>query len=171
MEDAVEALYMAAAVLLLLIALTVSISSFTKAKVQVEEINESETGIDLAQDESGQYINYMSKKNDENRIVGADTVISSIRRISRESYTIYIERKAVNKLSGFETEGDFLKLGTAGTNYKNLTNEKIGQIYEAIKGKYFEEKIGIYQEKTSNGVSSANKQTHRIITYVQKPIT
>ena len=171
MEDAVEALYMAAAVLLLLIALTVSISSFTKAKVQVEEINESETGIDLAQDASGQYINYMSKNNDENRIVGSDTVISSIRRISRESYTIYIERKAVNNLSGFKTEGDFLKLGTAGTNYKNLTNEKIGQIYEAIKGKYFEEKIGIYQEKTSNGVSSANKQTHRIITYVQKPIT
>ena len=66
MEDAVEALYMAAAVLLLLIALTVSISSFTKAKVQVEEINESETGIDLAQDESGQYINYMSKNNDKN---------------------------------------------------------------------------------------------------------
>ena len=83
MEDAVEALYMAAAVLLLLIALTVSISSFTKAKVQVEEINESETGIDLAQDESGQYINYMSKNNDKNRSVGADTVISSIRRISR----------------------------------------------------------------------------------------
>lgn len=170
MEDAVEALYMAAAVLLLLIALTVSISSFTKAKVQVEEINESETGIDLAQDESGQYINYMSKNNDKNRSVGADTVISSIRRISRESYTIYIDGDAAN-LSGFKTEGGFLKLGTAGTNYKNLTNEKIGQIYEAIKGKYFEEKIGIYQEKTSNGVSSANKQTHRIITYVQKPIT
>ena len=115
MEDAVEALYMAAAVLLLLIALTVSISSFTKAKVQVEEINESETGIDLAQDESGQYINYMSKNNDKNRSVGADTVISSIRRISRESYTIYIDGDAA-KLSGFKTEGGFLKLGTAGTN-------------------------------------------------------
>ena len=107
------------------------------------------------------------KNNDKNRSVGADTVISSIRRISRESYTIYIDGDAAN-LSGFKTEGGFLKLGTAGTNYKNLTNEKIGQIYEAIKGKYFEEKIGIYQEKTSNGVSSANKQTHRIITYVQK---
>ena len=52
-----------------------------------------------------------------------------------------------------------------------VLNENIEKIYKAIKGKYFEEKIGIYQEKTSNGVSSANKQTHRIITYVQKPIT
>lgn len=171
MEDAVEALYMAAAVLLLLIALTVSISSFTKAKVKVEQMNEAETGIDLAKDDTGQYINYMSKTSG-NRIVGADTVISTIRRISRESYTIYISGEARSLAtaqdSGFEKENEFLKLGTAGTNYKNLNNQKIAQIYNAIKNHTYEEKIGIYQENTATGVATANKQTHRIITYIQQ---
>lgn len=172
MDDAVEALYMSAAVLLLLIALTVSISAFTKVKIQVEQINEQETGIELAKDDSGNYINYFSE-GDGNRIVGADTVISSIRRISRESYTIYISGNVTNLYGGasdydYEKENingiKYLKLSTAGTNYKNL-DEKIEEIYDKIKGKTFEEKIGIFQEKTADGVSSANKQTHRIITY------
>lgn len=171
MDDAVEALYMSAAVLLLLIALTVSISAFTKVKIQVEQINEQETGIELAKDDSGNYINYFSESNG-NRIVGADTVISSIRRISRESYTIYISGNAT-KVSEYDYEKEningikYLILSTAGTNYKNL-DEKIEEIYTKIKGKTFEEKIGIFQEKTADGVSSANKQTHRIITYEEQ---
>ena len=90
MEDIVEALYMAAAMLTFVIALTVSMSSFTNIRSQIDEILFAETKVDLATDDAGNYINYRTSTNNANRIVGADTIISSMYRVKKENYVVYI---------------------------------------------------------------------------------
>ena len=180
MENVVEALYMAAAILILIVALTVSISSFTTLKGHIETIISSDDVVDLATEDENDphsYINYITETVDDVREVGAETVISSIRRVPRESYTVYIG--GLNSLTSSTNSNDFeyvngyLKISTDNTNYKNLTNKNMKQIYEEIKaqedaGYIFKEYIGVYQEDLQ-GVSEANRATYRVITYERVP--
>lgn len=101
MENAVDALIMAGSVLLLIIALSVSISSFTKLRVQVDEIVKTEQTVDLAKDEDGNYINYITNSADDVRTVKAETIISSIRRVPKENFVVCISFK-----NGTENELD-----------------------------------------------------------------
>ena len=77
MENVADALYMAAAVLILLGALAVSVSSFTKLKAQVQEIIEIDEKSDMAKDVDD-YINYIKSNTDVNRQVGVETIIPTI---------------------------------------------------------------------------------------------
>ena len=90
MENASDALIMAGQVLILIIALTVCISSFTTLRVGIDStINQTET-IKLAKD-SDLYINFIQSRNDgSTRIVGAETVVSSMYRAIKEDFTMYI---------------------------------------------------------------------------------
>lgn len=194
MENAVDALTMAASVLFLIIALTVSISSFTSLKSQVDEILSTEEETDLAIVEvtntdgstSYEYLNYVEMA-EETRTVTAETVISAIRRISRENYDIYIIGNSVSNISNVSSNfGDYyindgssidlssvygstsspvLYLTLTDDGYKYITNDNVKLIYDAIKGKSFQEYIGIW--RSGADVSDANKVTYRIITYVQ----
>ena len=222
MENAVQALIMAASVLLLIIALSVSISSLTSLKAQVQDIFLERDQVDLTTytitDQNGKkvinYANYIkSDSNLDVRTVNAETVISTIERMRKEEYTIYIKIKNAIPADFRNNFGALItKLGDENQKYGNaqlinkqdeiikldLTNQRlifynnerdengnlrikqklnenlISKLYSLLKqntnGKEneFKEYIGIFQYKTSQGVSEANKQTYKIITFVQQ---
>ena len=179
MENASEALIMAGQVLIFIIALSVCISSFSTLRVGIDNvINQTET-IQFAKDTDG-YINFIESKNDDaTRIVGAETVISSMYRAIKEDFTMYLKlqegtfngiKTVLGKnIDNYEVKyNDYeksIKITISNdANYRSNALLKKG-LYEKIKDKKFKEFLGEYQEKTNDGVSSENKQTKRIITY------
>lgn len=190
MENATEALLMAGAVLLLIIALTVNITSFTSLKKQVDEIVEQEEAINLATDENGDYINYIENA-DDIREVGVETILTSIRRMEREDYTIYIKydnlvdaiKSADEKKIAEKTKESLITKLSDTQKYKDedlieadkeivkisiseITNDLIELVQGVIGEHKFNEYIGIYQEKTNEGVLEDDIKTYRVITYV-----
>lgn len=183
MENATDALIMAASVLMLIIALTVSISSFSNLKSQVDDIITTSEQTDLAKDETGGYINYLKNSKDI-RVVGSETLIASIRRVEKENYKIYIVTATGDDL-GLETSRAVKQEYTNGSTTEILVNDgaeiieislsgknnDVSKIlnesfYNKVKNMKFKEYLGIYQNNTE--ASEENKETYRIITYVQQ---
>ena len=101
MENAVDALYMAGAVLILIIALSVSISSLMTLKSRTydivtmdEQINETS----YIEDGKLKYVNYITSDDMDVRIVGADAVTSALYRLVTEDYKIYIKLMMISLL-------------------------------------------------------------------------
>ena len=89
MENVSDALIMAGQVLIFIIALTICISSFTALRVGVDEVVGQTETVQMARDSQG-YINYIdSEKVNAARVVGAETVVSSMYRAIKENYVIY----------------------------------------------------------------------------------
>ncbi len=192
MENVSDALIMAGQVLIFIIALTVCISSFTTLRMGIDStINQTET-IKFAKDSDG-YINFIqSRDNGSTRIVGAETVVSSMYRAIKEDFIMYLELsnstfesvkikigeiiKEKNKDGVeigsykilYDTTNKWIKITIANdANYRANALLKNG-LYEIIKDKKFDERLGEYQENTNEGVSSENKKTYRIITYKEQ---
>lgn len=179
MENATDALVMAASVLLFMIALSIAISSFSTLKNHVDEIVTAKETIDLATNSDGSYINYFqAKENGDVRTVGPETVMSSVKRVIREPYSVYIQGKdgtILSALSQYDREianipidssTNMLEFSITGKNYQNINEDVMQQLYNAIKDKQFEEYLGIYQ--TNEDKASVNKQTYRTITFIEK---
>lgn len=187
MENITDALYMGTAVLIFILALTVGISSFSSVKTEVESMVNDREVEEMATDATGRYLNYIQAGTDV-RTVDASTVISSIRRVREESYTIYIsfkdntidslrdvfydtssEKKAVRQV--YDTSSNVIIpenqkiIEISLTNNKNIDKILCEQFYKKVKNKRFNEYLGTYQNK--NVTSSANKLTYRIITFVE----
>lgn len=174
MENATDALIMAGSVLLLIIALTVTISSLTALKTETQDMLNDRDQLLVTTDETG-YINYLKSgdKDSDTRIVGIETVMSSIRRMAKEDYTVYIETNdPISELNDdLKVKGDskFIKLSLSGVGNKYVNDKNVsGIIYNKLKLKKFKEYIGIYQNETAEGVSDANKATYKIITYKEQ---
>jgi len=184
MENASDALIIAGSVLLLIIALTVSISSFSNLKTQVDELVSTDEKLDYSTID-GEYLGYLkSKESTETRIVEVETIISAIRRIRGEGYTIYIEDNDIfnnSEISNyFEANGvvesDYrvnkgdlkaIKLSEAGSLHKCIEKSKTMENFYKIlmqNNKKYKEYVGVYQNNTE--VSSVNKTTYKIITFV-----
>lgn len=188
MENASDALIMAGQVLIFIIALTVCISSFTTIRVGIDNVIDQSETIKLAK-ESDLYVNYIQSR-DENstRIVGAETVVSSLYRSIKENYTLYLilseqyntikskfedynrideDSETHNKIVFQEANNQLIIKFTIGAGSNSIPNTllKIG-LYDEIKDRLFHEYLGEYQNNTE--VSSENKLTNRIITYVEK---
>ena len=191
MENASEALIMAGQVLLFIIALTICISSFTNLRAEADVLIGKDETVEMAKD-GDQYINYMqSKENDSIRTVDASAVVSSMYRILKGDYTIYLKLKNESDYNSLDskfinitqanhtiTTNDGTPLIDEGEQIIKIkigrdTNEKIssvlneGKLYDYIKDKKFSEYLGEYKESTGGAVSSAEKQTKRIITYIE----
>lgn len=181
MENANDAIIMAGSVLMLLIALAITISSLNSIKKETQDFIDQKNQLMMTSDENG-YINYLKSDNDDRyaiRTVGIETVLTSIRRMTKEDYTIYIEPKTA--ISGLESKYDALKvddvddnrntikLSLAGVRNRFVNDENLTKvlyaIYDSLKNAKFTEYIGVYQNKTIEGVSDANKSTYRILTY------
>ena len=154
MENATDALIMAGSVFLLIIALTVTISSLTALKTEVQDILNDRDQLLATTDESG-YINYLKSGGEEadTRIVGIETVMSSIRRMTKEDYTVYIKtNNPISELNNdLKVNGDssFIKLSLSGVGNKYVHDKNItGIIYNKLASSKFKEYIGIYQNKT-----------------------
>lgn len=182
MENATDALIMAGSVLIFLIALSVCVSSFTTLRAGIDRIVDQTETVDMAQN-SGEYINYIRRSN-AIRVVGAETVVSSMYRAKKENYVIYIVLKnSLTKSNEFEKRGMIVKIPDIKRSDNNIIINKsdnviklIGsydfdyilnelKLYESIKDKKFEEYLGVYQDNTD--ATEENKITYRIITYVE----
>lgn len=186
-----DALIMAGAVLIFVLALTVSMSSFTVMRTQIDEIVELDSRIDLAKNDKG-YLNYISTSPDnlDIRVVGIETIVSSMYRVAKENYVIYIKTKdyKYGDATGMYLKDEGLSSQSYGTEEIIKDDEKILQItingtnsdattllkdtdedgkglYNKLKDKKFKEYLGVYQENT--GASEANRTTYRVITYVE----
>lgn len=183
MENATDALIMAGSVLIFLIALSVCVSSFTTLRTEIDQIIEQTETVDMAQ-KNGEYVNYIKKSDDAIRVVGSETVVSSMYRAKKENYVIYIVLK--NRLwnsKEFEKIGMIVKIPDIKKSADNIIINKsvnviklIGSydfdyilnklnLYDSIKDKKFEEYLGVYQDNTD--ATEENKITYRIITYVE----
>ena len=180
MENANDAIIMAGSVLMLLIALAITISSLNSIKKETQDFIDQKNQLMMTSDENG-YINYLKSDNNDRyaiRTVGIETVLTSIRRMTKEDYTIYIEPKTA--ISGLESKYDALivdvdgnrnsvKMSLAGVRNRFVNDENLTKvlfaIYDSLKNAKFTEYIGVYQNKTIEGVSDANKSTYRILTY------
>lgn len=171
MENASEALIMAASVLIFIIALTVTISSFSEVRAGIDRmISQTET-VELAESSQG-YVNYMKANTDTTRVVGAETVVSSMYRSLKERYVVYIQledyssiKDKVTLLTSKENKQIF-KI-TLNTNDHILDDkETMKNFYNQIKDYIFTEYLGEYQ--SNSDVASENKPTYRIITYIQR---
>lgn len=91
-ENLSDAILMAGAMIIFIIALTFSMSSFRVVTKTIDEILQHDARIDLITDEHHNYLNYETAGGNESksRTVGIETVISSIYRISKENYIVYI---------------------------------------------------------------------------------
>lgn len=198
MENAVDALKIAGSVLLLIIALTVNISTFSRVKTEFEQIINNRENVKYAIDttkEGNTYVNYL-KSSGANyaRIVKIETIVSSIRRLRKENYKVYIVLNNINDVNSLSSDlkidlkydlkyGDvtlanagqtviFYQLGgiqgiwTENNNSENF-DKSISILYNELKGLDFVEYYGLYKEENAN-ISDAEKKDRKIITYVQK---
>ncbi len=192
MENASDALIMAGQVLIFIIALTICISSFTTLRVGIDGMMDETEIIKLSKD-SDLYINYIQSRDEgATRIVGSETVISSMYRAIKEDFTMYIEFKDNDLLNNLETELKNTRYDVYGNeippielirskdnlnrleiristnaNYRSHSILANG-FYKRIKNLKFKEYLGEYQENADPGVSSENKMVKRIITYVEQ---
>jgi len=192
MENAADALIMAGQVLIFIVALSVCISSFTTVREEVNRIIDEPETINLAKGSNG-YINYIqARDNNATRVVGIETIISSMYRAIKENYVIYIKLSNPNDynitITGIDTitatkditkkinntdttyisRGDTLMKITIGEDTNQDVNSILkaagGNFYDTLSDKNFYEFLGEYQD--NNNVTTENKQTYRIITYV-----
>lgn len=183
MENASDALVMAGQILIFIIALTVCISSFTTLRSEVNRIIGEPETIEFAKGSNG-YINYIeSKDNGSTRVVGAETVVSSMYRAIKENYVIYIKLNDYSSIGTTTATSNATKDVVINGETKIHSGEKIIKItigtgnnqqvnsilkngfYDGIKNSRFNEYLGEYQDNSE--ATSENKQVYRIITYVQ----
>lgn len=113
MENAVDALKIAFAVMVLVLALTVSIVSFNKAKATSDVI--------LYTKDETNYYEYQGAigKASENRIVGLETVIPTLYRYYKENYTVVFKQGNYNTDSGEFSNIEYLYI------YESVSNAKL----------------------------------------------
>jgi len=87
MENATDAMQMAAAVLIFVIALTISINSFGEARQTVQTL--------LKYNDREYDYTYVEEAGSTERIVGAETILPAIYRAYRENYKIVFENSSV----------------------------------------------------------------------------
>ncbi len=187
MESASEALIMAGQILIFIIALTVCISSFTNARAEADILIGEDETVEMAKN-GEQYVNYLkSEENGAIRVVNADAVVSSMYRILKGDYTIYIKLKNYDSLnnshvtianatknisvngSNIINAGERILKASIGRNANQNVSEVLndGKLYSYIKDKNFSEYIGAYKDYTDSGVSLEEKTERRIITYIE----
>lgn len=197
MENATEALKMAAAVLVFVLALSITISAFGEARQSAQIVLEYK---DRDYD-NDTYLNYNVKTT--KRIVGAETIIPSIYKAYKENYKIvfkqvngkgmelYKKAKTINStetipicsidlqkdvLGSDEEKENFIKALLYGSKNKQIIEDfakrgiilQNGDFYGKIKGKTFEESLGVYYQEELEGQSNApdaNLTQKRVITY------
>ena len=195
MENATDALIMAGSIFLLIIALTLSISSFSRVKTQIDDIVLSREKVEYAvNSENNSLLNFIQSNNKYKytRIVTFETIATSLRRLRKEEFDVYIIFKNSN-LNDFAKElqtelnnnsyfddiqvtGDktILKFSISGAANKYLEDKNsdnfdksLNLLYNKVGTKKFKEYYGVYKQKTDDGVSNIEKKDIKIITYVE----
>ena len=196
MENVTDALYMGFAALAFVLALSISISAFSR----VTEV--SQFMIDTRDRESGYtYVKYQDSSGniETNRIVSAETIVPNLYRVFEENYIVRffdssnnpinilkyeINNKTTNEINQSDINGSIGNLSNANEFIENLLkgtinsnpkfNTKIQLLpnesfYDIIKGSTWVETLGIYyyDDLHENYIDDINKTAMRVITYTQ----
>lgn len=186
MENAVEALKIAFAILMFVMALSLGISSISKA-------NNALTAIVSYNDRETEY-NYV-KAQGLTRTVGVETIVPIMYKAYKENYEvrfydekgkpliIYHETDATGNLTGNEvTSIDGSEVFASAKDAEEHLNQILGPLskvetkykkqiyysdgfYKYLLDKQFKEELGEYYQNDSEETPEANKVKKRIITY------
>ena len=150
MENSAQALFMGAAVLVFMVALSLTLSSFSTFRNDLEDIILADERIDMAtqKDSEGKesYINYISSSK-ECRTVGIDTLANSLYRVYKENYSIVIKLNnydIFNSGEKLEKYADCLISGTNDVKEQKYPNKNGTTIINAG------EKILVFDIKNTN---------------------
>ena len=164
MENAVDALKIAAAVLVFVIALTVAFALLSQAKATSD--------IMLFASDKTNYYTYSKDADDaEGRIVGADVVISSLYRYYKESVVVRVYNKNNTLIEEFNTETDG---GLSQRERKKRVNDWIEKNSSTLNGTFLEtfdevKKSGEYiVEDDGSELTVQSGQTSIYITYTKQ---
>lgn len=164
MENAVDALKIAAAVLVFVIALTIAFALLSQAKATSD--------IMLFASDKTNYYTYSKDADDaEGRIVGADVVISSLYRYYKESVVVRVYDKNNTLIEEFNTETDG---GLSQKERKKKVNEWIKENKSELDGTFLEtfdevKKSGEYiVEDDGSELTVKSGQTSIYITYTKQ---
>ena len=189
MENAADALKMAAWVLIFVVALSIIINAFGMAR--------QTTDILISYNDNEYYTDYVEQGNTE-RKVGYETIIPAIYRAYKENYKIiflnndgtpmyfYENKNTKEQINYIDLEKqnvgndtakeEFIKYIVTGKEINNSQYKfensyyiKNNGLYNQIKGKQFTESLGVYYQEEIDGNQSntpdANKTKKRVITY------
>ena len=189
MENAADALKMAAWVLIFVVALSIIINAFGMAR--------QTTDILISYNDNEYYTDYVEQGNTE-RKVGYETIIPAIYRAYKENYKIiflnndgtpmyfYENKNTKEQINYIDLEKqnvgndtakeEFIKYIVTGKEinnsqykFENSYDIKNNGLYNQIKGKQFTESLGVYYQEEIDGNQSntpyANKTKKRVITY------
>ncbi|MCI8383629.1 MAG: hypothetical protein HFJ33_01980 [Clostridia bacterium] len=197
MENAADALQMAAAVMIFVLALTISINSFG-------EVRQTSKIIIDYQDREYDYT-YVEQNGSTQRIISAETITPSIYKAYKENYKIVFKDKNGNgielyrkmdtkdptqtiSICSIDLEKDvlgnddekerFIKTLLYGSKYpeevEKFRKSRIflngRNFYDTIKGKQFIESLGVYYQEEVQGQADtpdANRTRKRVITYTE----
>lgn len=187
MENAAEALKMAAWILIFIVALSLCINSFSQARQTMDTI--------LEYNDKEYNYTYVEENDSTQRIVGPESIIPTIYRAYRENYKIIFPFELYKKIdsSGSKTSINYIDLEQESLGDDSMKEEFIKDIlfgkenidtnrfsniefntsssdalYKKLKNKKFKECLGVYYQEETNGTSStpnANKTRKRVITY------
>lgn len=189
MENAADALKMAAWVLIFVVALSIIINAFGMAR--------QTTDILISYNDNEYYTDYVEQGNTE-RKVGYETIIPAIYRAYKENYKIiflnndgtpmyfYENKNTKEQINYIDLEKqnvgndtakeEFIKYIVTGKEinnsqykFENSYDIKNNGLYNQIKGKQFTESLGVYYQEEIDGNQSntpdTNKTKKRVITY------
>lgn len=121
MENASDAIIMAGAVLIFVIALTVAMTVFSQARQTVDTVV-------YASDRTNyyEYLSFDISNNIKNRIVGLETIIPTLYKYYKENYTVVF----------LDENGKGMKLYETLTNHDNWSKDMDGNIKSFTTTKY-----------------------------------
>lgn len=197
MENAADALQMAAFVLIFVLALSISINAFGEVRQTAQMILDN-------RDRGGYIYTYITGNGNTKRIVRAETIIPSMYKAYKENYKIVFKNinaplyKKLIASNSTETKDMYsidLEQEVLGTDQQKenfikillygytdpidakifkdagLTLKPSGIYNDIIKNQAFEESLGIYYQEDLQGTSNepeANKTLKRVITYTRQ---
>lgn len=185
MENGIDALKIAFGMIVFVLAISITISSFTstiEAMNRIWEIRQSEES--YVTDAAGNYLNYVNFSLDGGtRIVSAETIVPNMYRAYKENFAIYFYNADHTPMALYQkTNAD----GTnVDVNYIDLIQESFSSeeqaishldkllsennIYNTLKVNTFTEYLGEYYLEDVNGETDTpetNKNKKRVIAYV-----
>lgn len=149
MENAVEALKMAFAVMVFVIALSVSMVSFNRAKSTSDMVL-------YAQDETN-YYEYQGAtgKAAENRIVGLETIIPTLYKYYKENYTVLFRQANYDQNTGEFSGIKELPVYDTPSRYKTTRGVQLwGKNYDTLMQDKYSSFLGEYNLEGSKKIFS-----------------
>lgn len=175
MENASQALQMAAWVLLFVVALSISIASFGQANTALQAI--------INYNNNKTLYTYIESSNNTTRTVGIETVIPTMYRAYKENYRVVFKDKNGNAFSLYKDstgqDVNYIDLeqeiwGNAENATEHLNEILSSGLYNTLRKYTFTEEIGEYyiEDKVAwestgeiSDTAQVNKNKKRIITY------